>query len=294
MDIQFYRSAIALQFPHADLSGFRLLGEGGVFYVFETDCETVWRAPKQPIGEASLDLEIRLLPELADAVSLPIPRYEYVSYRTISPRFVSYRKIGGAPFTREQLAAGQNDRPLRQLAAFLTELHRYPVERAQAIGVPTHLSHQRRAEWMRWSKQIHQYVMPLLNARQRAWAERMLGDLLDAEVMADYIPVLTHGDLWAEHVLFDAEHQKLTGVIDWESASIGDAATDWVALLLDHGPETVERLLAHYGGPVNATLHHRMVHLASYVPLNEILCGVLYDDGASWREGWQRINDLAL
>jgi hypothetical protein len=31
MDIQLYRRAVAEQFPQLDLSGFRLLGEGGVF-----------------------------------------------------------------------------------------------------------------------------------------------------------------------------------------------------------------------------------------------------------------------
>jgi hypothetical protein len=39
MDIQLYRRAVAEQFPLLDLSGFRLLGEGGVFWVFETDCK---------------------------------------------------------------------------------------------------------------------------------------------------------------------------------------------------------------------------------------------------------------
>ena len=35
MDIQLYRRAVAEQFPQLDLSGFRLLGEGGVFWVLD-------------------------------------------------------------------------------------------------------------------------------------------------------------------------------------------------------------------------------------------------------------------
>jgi hypothetical protein len=58
---------------------------------------------------------------------------------------------------------------------------------------------------------------------------------------------------------------------------------------LDHGDEIVQTLLAHYGGPVNPTLQHRITRLASCVPLNEILCGVLYDDRASWQSGWLRL-----
>lgn len=292
MDIQLYRRAVAEQFPQLDLSGFRLLGEGGVFWVFETDCKLVWRFLKRPDSAECLDLEIRLLPELADAVSLPIPRYEYISNRAISPRFVGYRKIHGVTFDHERLAACRSDPPLRQLAQFLTELHCFPIERAQAAGLTLPTLDERRAEWLHWRNQIHQHVFPLLDERQRAWATRTLSDLLSDNALLDYTPTLCHGDLWAEHILFDPARETLTGVIDWESASIGDPARDWAALWLDHGDDAIERLFANYRVPVNATLRQRMMLLARHVPLNEILCGVLYDDRASWQDGWERMGRI--
>ena len=293
MDIQFYQSAVTRQFLQLDLTGLRPLGEGGGCQVFETDRGLAWRFLKSSSLDAYLDLEIRLLPELAGAVSLPIPRYEYISDHAISPHFVGYRKIEGVPFTRERLAACRSDRPLRQLAQFLTELHGFPIDRAQALGVSLTAPDERRPQWIEWSEQIHRHVFPLLDERQQAWAERTLSDLLDDKTMADYAPALHHGDLWAEHILFDPEREELTGVIDFESASIGDPAGDWTALWLDHGDETIERLLACYRGPANSTLRHRMLRLANNVPLNEILCGVLYDDRASWRDGWERMSQIA-
>jgi aminoglycoside 2''-phosphotransferase len=289
MDTQLYQAAIAQQFPQLDLSGFRPLGEGGVFRVFETDNRLAWRFLKQAAGEAGLDLEIRLLPELTGALSLPIPRYEYISDRTLSPRFVGYCKVEGVPLTRERQAACRSDRPLRQLARFLTDLHRFPLERARAIGVPSSTPDERRAQWRQWSGQVRQHVYPLLNEQQRAWAERTLFDLLSDDAMLDYASAFCHGDLWAEHILFDPAREMLTGVIDFESACIGDPASDWVAVWLDHGDATMQTLLAHYGGPINSTLHHRIARLANYVSLNEILCGVLYDDRAAWQSGWARL-----
>ena len=47
--------------------------------------------------------------------------------------------------------------------------------------------------------------------------------------MFDYTPAFCHGDLWAEHILFDPAQEKLTGVIDFESACLGDPAGDWTA-----------------------------------------------------------------
>jgi aminoglycoside 2''-phosphotransferase len=292
MDIQLYRRAVAEQFPQLDLSGFRLLGEGGGSWVFETDCKLVWRFLKRPDSAECLDLEIRLLPELADAVSLPLPRYEYISNRAISPRFVGYRKIHGVAFDHERLAACCSDRPLRQLAQFLTELHCFPIERAQAAGLTLPTSDECRAEWLHRRNQIHQHVFPLLDERQHAWAMRTLSDLLSDNALLDYTPTLCHGDLWAEHILFDPARETLTGVIDWESASLGDPARDWAALWLDHGDDAIERLFANYRVPVNATWRQRMMLLARHVPLNEILCGVLYDDRASWQDGWERMGRI--
>jgi aminoglycoside 2''-phosphotransferase len=292
MDVQFYQSAVARQFPQLDLSGFRPLGEGGVFAVFETDRGLVWRFLKESSLAACLDLEMRLLPELTGEVSLSIPHFEYISDRTVPPRFVGYDKIEGVPFTRERLAACRSDRPLQQLAQFLTELHRFPIERALAVRVPLIAPAERRPQWIAWSEQVRRHVFPLLDERQRAWAEHTLSDLLDDQSMADYVPALTHSDLWAEHVLFDPEREALTGVIDFESASVGDPAGDWTALWLDHGDEVIERLLACYQGLVNETLRHRMLQLAKNVPLNEILCGLLYADHASWRDGWQRMSQI--
>lgn len=155
----------------------------------------MWRFLKRPDSAECLDLEIRLLPELADAVSLPRPRYEYISNRAISPRFVGYRKIHGVTFDHERLAACRSDPPLRQLAQFLTELHCFPIERAQAAGLTLPTLDECRAEWLHWRNQIHQHVFPLLDERQRAWATRILSDLLSDNALLDYTPTLCHGDL---------------------------------------------------------------------------------------------------
>lgn len=290
MDIQFYRDAIAKQFPRLDLSGLRLLGEGGVFWVLETDSGLVWRFPKRPDSAECLDLEIRLLAELADAMPLPVPRYENVSDRAGLARFVGYRKIQGVAFDHERLTACRSDRPLRQLARFLAELHRFPVERAQTAGLTAPTPDERRTRRQHWRDQIHQHVFPLFDERQRAWAARTLDS--NDSVLFDYTPALCHGDLWAEHIMFDPEHETLTGVIDWESANIGDPAGDWAALWLDHGDDIVERLLPYYESPADTGWRHRMMRLAHAVPLNEILCGVLYGDHASWQAGWERISLL--
>jgi len=289
MDIGVVQSAIAAQFPRVDLSGLRPLGEGGVFGVFETDSGIAWRFLKQPVFADGLDQEIRLLPELAAALSLPVPRYEYVSDRNVSPRFVGYRKIVGVPFTSAQVRTARSGRPLRQLAQCLTELHTFPVERAQALSLHLSSPVEHRAQRAALGEQIRRHVTPLLDEQQQRWAERTLSEWLGDTALDDFTPALCHADLWAEHVLFDPEHGELTGVIDWESAGLGDPIGDWVALWLDHGEETVRTLLRFYRGPVNATFWTRLQRQAEIVPLHEILCDVLYQDHATGQAGWKHL-----
>ena len=57
---------------------------------------------------------------------------------------------------------------------------------------------------------------------------------LDAPVPPAPAPVLIHGDLGAEHIFVDAG--RITGVIDWGDAAIGDPGLDHGRLLRDFGP----------------------------------------------------------
>ncbi len=54
------------------------------------------------------------------------------------------------------------------------------------------------------------------------WHETLLNSGRDYP----YSPALGHGDLWFENMLYDDAQRRLTGIIDFENASIGDSAID--------------------------------------------------------------------
>jgi aminoglycoside phosphotransferase (APT) family kinase protein len=61
----------------------------------------------------------------------------------------------------------------------------------------------------------------------------------------DHPKVPIHGDLWYENLLIDTESGRLTGVVDFDQASIGDPAWD-LATQLHCGREFAEQVFDAY------------------------------------------------
>src|SRR3989304_6357061 len=140
MEIATSLRAIQECFPQLEVRRIEFLAEGWDSVAWEVNEELIFRFPKRPAAERGLEKEIRLLPELAPPLSIPIPRFEYVSEGcpAFPHPFVGYPKLPGVQLkaltpTPEELA-----RLAPQLGRFLSELHSFPVERAVELGVPSY------------------------------------------------------------------------------------------------------------------------------------------------------------
>jgi len=185
--------------------------DGWDFKVLVIEDEWVLRVPRVSQAAAKLAKEIELLPALAAALPVEIPRFEQVS-RT--PPYVIYRLIRGEPL-RDEDPGG--------VRAFLEALHSFD---ASALELP-------RPEWLEaWRENADTFrrvVLPLLDADERASGEALLQDV---ETLTGFAPTLTHCDLGPSHLL--VRDGRLAGVIDWAGARIGDPALDYGWLL--NGP----------------------------------------------------------
>jgi aminoglycoside phosphotransferase (APT) family kinase protein len=180
------------------------------FVVAIVDDAWVFRFPRRAGVEAPLRLEISLLPELASARPVEVPSFEYISR---DPLFVGYPLIRGEPL-RDEDPDG--------VRAFLEALHSFdpsglPVEHHDWVGA----YRQQCAEFER-------LVFPILDRETRAKAKDLFSEV---ETLVGFMPVLLHADLGAEHLL--VREGRLTGVIDWGDARIGDPALDYAWLLND-------------------------------------------------------------
>jgi aminoglycoside 2''-phosphotransferase len=96
---------------------------------------------------------------------------------------------------------------------------------------------------------------------------------------------LIHADLCDDHILCDPERQQLNGIIDWEDATLGDPALDFVGLAYIAGWEPVKRVLSAYRGPVEGTFRQRIAFYLGAIPFHQIFIGLQTGNQNHIREG---------
>jgi aminoglycoside phosphotransferase (APT) family kinase protein len=185
--------------------GLRENDDGWDFKVLILEDEWVLRIPRNDLAAAKLAKEAELLPALARALPVEIPRFEHVSQE---PPFVVYRLIRGEPLQDEDPDG---------LRAFLEALHSLdPGE------LPVPPQDDWLAAWREETAKFRRVVLPLLDPDERAHGEALLQD---TETLTGFAPALTHCDLGPPHLL--VRDGRLAGVIDWAGARVGDPALDY-------------------------------------------------------------------
>jgi aminoglycoside phosphotransferase (APT) family kinase protein len=182
------------------------IDDGYDFHVLVLDGTWVVRRPRRAEVAEALAVEAALLPALAEALPVAVPRFEHVS-----SFFAVYRLIDGEPL-RDEDPDG--------VRAFLDALHAFDPG-GLPVPAPDWLDTYRRQ-----ADAFRQVVVPLLDADERPRAEALLAEV---ETLTGFTPALTHSDLGPEHLR--CRDGRLVGVIDWGDARIGDPAIDYAWLL---------------------------------------------------------------
>jgi aminoglycoside 2''-phosphotransferase len=294
LDVEQYIRIVHDCFPQVAIHGAEPITQGWDSFVLDVetpDGELIFRFPLRPDVERMLAKEVRLLPELAQALPTPIPQFAYVwsGEARVARPFVGYRKLSGVSLDASQPQSDARDRLERDLALFLTALHRFPTARAAALGVSGGSADRWREEYRTLHTQIRDQAFPLLSASARARATTLWESYLEDDANLDFTPALIHRDLGAEHILWERETGQLSGVIDWGDAAVGDPALDFVGLFRCCGRDFTEHVLATYRGALSGarddTLWPRIAFYARIVPFYEVLFGLLEHAADHLRQG---------
>ncbi len=252
---------VARLFPDLGIETFEPLGDGWTVATYEINGAWIVQLPRSERAADRLRIQIELLPELAREVSAPIPVPERVA---LDPPALLYAKLDGAPAD----VAPDGIWPER-LGRFLYDLHLVPPE---FVGLRLVPSGSVRAHLRDELGRLRDAVVPLLEPAEIVRVDAMLRGFLDDDRWWSFACCLTHGDLGPAHVLVDPSGD-LTGVLDWEEASVGDPAVDF-AWWLHAMPEQGERALAAYGGAPDAAFRERAGALFAVMPWYEVEHGL--------------------
>jgi len=253
--------ALGRLFPALRVAPLGVLETGFDSLVVETRDGAIFRVARHASAAEGHAREAKLLPVLGPRLPVEVPRPEW-RVEPGPPAFpfgaMGYRRLAGKPLRPDWLVGRHIRQVASELAAFLVELHRFPLEEAERLGLPRSDRNGRGFEALR------DEVMPLLGeALPRAeydvvsrWCDEFGAD----EALERFDAALRHGDLWFGNVLVDEASRAVVGVLDWTSAAIGDPAAD-LARQLHLGESFAEAVLSAYedrAGRVDRTLRHRI------------------------------------
>ncbi|MGA7354013.1 MAG: phosphotransferase [Candidatus Cybelea sp.] len=246
---------IAKQFPQLAPFDVERIGEGWDNAAFSVNGAYVFRFPRRIVSAKLIETETRVLPRIAGRLPLPIsvPTLAGMPSPEYPWHFAGYAKLGGVTLS----SVRPDDRCYAELAAtlghFLRALHSIECASLIAAGLPPD-------EIGRFD-----YARTLEKLRQRLDYLEEIGTLNSAaaivrfaESLAPIAPrrgalTLTHGDLYARHVLVD-EQIRPTAIIDWGDVHFGEPAIDLTIVFSVIPPGARAHFFAAYGGVDEAAL----------------------------------------
>ncbi|WP_410534711.1 macrolide 2'-phosphotransferase [Streptomyces sp. KL2] len=212
-----------------------------------------------------LDLVAPVLAE--DGVAVP-------DWQVRSPELIAYPALPGAPGLT-LTDAGEPDWHMdpadpdyaERLGRLLARLHSITPEQAETAGVEVRTPARVRQAWRDDVARVSE-AFTVSSALAGAWQAWLEDDTCWPEQT-----VMTHGEIYPAHVLFD-EEGTITGVLDWTTARVDDPARDLSAQYGAAGEEMLQATLTAYeqaGGHVHPGLAAQAKHLWDASPIGYAL-----------------------
>jgi aminoglycoside phosphotransferase (APT) family kinase protein len=212
---------------------------------FLVDDAVLFRFPRRAIAVDLLTREIALLPRIAPLLPLPIsaPQYHGIWRGEARWPFAGYRILAGEPVSLRDLDDDARIRIAVPLANFLRDLHALDAKPLIDSGLPDDLFGRFDA-----GKLLPRVAARVATARAAGYdvPSGVLRWFDDHPPRLDERRTLVHGDLYARHLLLDADGSAC-GVIDWGDMHVGMPAIDLAAAHTMLPPEAHAAFLAAYG-----------------------------------------------
>jgi aminoglycoside 2''-phosphotransferase len=250
--------------------GQRLVDKGFGSEVYETPTGLILRKALTDEARESYARQCRFLPRLGSFFRLPVPRPSFFG------DFMSYPKLEGDRLEPSILSELDTAGVALEIANFMAALHSIPVVRAIEWGVP---SVSRTTLLLAAADRVMPKLPANLQCDVRRWR--------DSFREPDHRKVVVHGDLWYGNILVDRQSGCVSGVLDFDDTSIGDAAWD-LATQLHLGRGFTALVLEAY--PLEkATMLERAEALFALRPFEQLDWAYRQGNTAEFEEGLEKL-----
>lgn len=234
--------------------------------------QIVFRFPKNNKLLVQINDEIKILQQLAlKKPLLQVPRYSAVYEKNIF-RAVTYSFLMGESLDESLLTnLSSNPDNAMLIGDFLTKLH--SINLSVFKGTKLHTIHKL-SYWEMLYSSVKNKVFPLLNRDQQNEINEVFVTFLKRCSTLTYKKVLIHGDLSASNMVFDKNNNRISGVIDFTDAQIGDPAFDFAGLYWNFGPKFMKKVLSFYAS--NESKDYIFKRVSTFYGLQPVFHELLY------------------
>jgi aminoglycoside phosphotransferase (APT) family kinase protein len=176
-------------------------------------------------------------------------------------RFVGYAYLPGVPGDKVQMPHPIQDRNAQVIGDFLSSLHRFPADRAAALGIHALTGCDHAETLLDEVRGLADRMEPRLPVRLVDQCIPFLNGTVERPPPYTGQCCLTHGDLQADHILLNAEG-KVSGVIDFADAGIAEPAKDYAGLCAWQGWDFARTTMGVRGLEGDETIKKRVIFMA--------------------------------
>ena len=234
-----YEKRIRELFPELKIESISVNQEGLLNDVVMVNGERVFRFAKTEFGFKDPLAEANVLHFLRNHITLPIPEPLYESRELLA-----YRLIPGETLRRDmllKLSESDQQAVADQLAQFFRELHGIPVSEALEHQIPIADALMKYEGWVNVYRRLQEKVFPLLLPHVREWATEHFESHLTDKRNFEYELRMVDTDISPYHILFDSQQRRITGIIDFGCAGLGDPAIDLGVIIYNYGETFLDR-----------------------------------------------------
>jgi len=276
-------AGLARAWPELPLVGARLTGGGQNHAVVDTG-ELIVRVVRYPTPAnlARLAREAALLQTLANRLPAPVPVPVRLALDAHAgePAYIAYRRLPGVPLSRQTYAmasAPVRDVAARDLGRFLRALHA-SAPRVAGLDLPRPSPVD---TWGSLSDKVRRLVAPQLPTAVATAVAQHFDDFLASAADLPPDDALVHGDFGTSNLLWHPETGRITAVLDFSEAHVGDRAVDLAALEASFGGD----VLARAGYALDPGARHRVAFYQGTFALQDAVFGLETGDEAAASAG---------
>jgi len=264
LDAGLVAELVADQFPELAGSAVRRLGAGDDNDLFTVGGEWILRFPKRAGQVPWLVREVEIMAVVAQELGAVVPRFELTGQpsRSFPYPFVGYRLLPGIGADRN--AALDEAGLAEDVGLLLSRLHRIDPGR-----IPPTPAGWEKEPWSTLRDDLTAIAVaarPLLEPGLLAEAEPYLAGRVP-EPPQDAPRRFIHNDICPDHLLTDPRTGRLTGLIDFTDAMVGDVVYDFVGLIGLGGYRFTDRVAAVYDLPLGDNFQAQLEWLARTLTL---------------------------